>query len=169
MHISSIGKEDYEPASLVGETRLKCPKGRRAPCGRSLRFGVWSNFLEIVQCTPPAHCTVVQLLENSAVHISAMLFPSRKQCGLASWKECCRHKVWNLWNGAHCRSLQCGFFHTLWRQVLAVKLVLLEPSPILEMQWCHRPCYCNILCQICSSVSSTIESNWRTGAINCNG
>ena len=73
MHISSIGKEDYERASLVGETRLKCPKGRRAPCGRSLRFGVWSTFLEIVQCTLLAHCTVVQLLENSAVHVSSAL------------------------------------------------------------------------------------------------
>ena len=73
MHISSIGKEDYEPTSLVGETRLKCPEGRRAPCGRSLRFGVWSNFLEIVQCTLLAHCTVVQLLENSAVHMSSAL------------------------------------------------------------------------------------------------
>ena len=83
MHISSIGKEDYEPVSLVGDTRLKCPKGRRAPCGRSLRFGVWSNFLEIVQCTLLAHCTVVQLLENSAVQLNFKLqhFPVRQLAG----------------------------------------------------------------------------------------
>ena len=73
MHISSIGKEDYEPVSLVGDTRLKCPKGRRAPCGRSLRFGVWSNFLEIVQCTFLAHCRVVQLLGNSALYTLSSL------------------------------------------------------------------------------------------------
>ena len=73
MFIFSIGKEDHEPASLVGETRLKCPEGRRATCGRSLRFGVWSNFLEIVQCTFLAHCRVVQLLGNSAVHMSSAL------------------------------------------------------------------------------------------------
>ena len=161
MHISSIGKEDYEPTSLVGETRLKCPEGRRAPCGRSLRFGVWSKFLEIVQCTLLAHCTVVQLLENSAVHMSSAL-----QC----WPLLENSVVLLL--GKIVVVTKCGIFEMA---LFADHCSVASSTLCDDRSWqlsssCQNlyrfwkcsdvtPCYCNISCQICSSVSSIIESN----------
>ena len=148
--------------SLPGETRLKCPKGRRAPCGRSLRFGVWSNFLEIVQCTLLAHYyTVVQLLRNSAVHMSSAL-------------QCCSllENSVVLLLGKSVVVTKCGIFEMA---LIADPCSVAFSTLCDDRSWqlsssCQNlcrfwkcsdvtPCYCNILCQICSSVSSTIESN----------